>query len=123
MPLQARRLRETPTLYTPQVAKAAPTPEPVLTCSPRALVWHYLYDAPRHSPAGDRVDVAYLAPGLPQAVRVTTDPEYYDQHCDSVELWSPGSPLFPPPVMIPEPTPSKGITRGEFLALLGDRQK
>jgi hypothetical protein len=28
-------------------------------------------------------------------VRVTTDPEYYEQHAESVELWSPGSPLFP----------------------------
>lgn len=70
-----------------------------------------------------RKDVAYLAPGLPQAVRVTTDPEYYDQHCDSVELWSPGNPLFPKLEMIPEPLPAQGLSRGEFLELLGDRQK
>ncbi|QLL29624.1 DEAD/DEAH box helicase family protein [Thermosynechococcus sichuanensis E542] len=71
----------------------------------------------------DRKDVAYLAPGLLQAVRVTTDPEYYDQHCDSVELWSPGNPLFPKLEMIPEPLPAQGLSRGEFLGLLGDRQK
>ena len=40
-------------------------------------------------------DFSYLSPGMPQAVRVTTDPEFYDQNSDSVELWSPGSPLFP----------------------------
>ena len=27
-------------------------------------------------------------------VRVTVDPGYYDQHSDSVELWSPGNPIF-----------------------------
>ena len=30
-------------------------------------------------------------------VRVTTDPDYYEQHPDSTELWSPGSPVFPVP--------------------------
>lgn len=68
-------------------------------------------------------DAAYLAPGLPQPVRVTTDPEYYDQHCDSVELWSPGSPLFPQLAMIPEPAPSQHLSRTEFLKLISDRQK
>jgi hypothetical protein len=28
-------------------------------------------------------------------VRVTTDATFFEQHPDSVELWSPGSPLFP----------------------------
>lgn len=40
-------------------------------------------------------DVGYLAPGMPGEVRVTTDAAYFEQHADSVELWSPGSPLFP----------------------------
>ena len=31
----------------------------------------------------------------PEAVRVTTDPEYFEAHSDSVELWSPGHRLFP----------------------------
>jgi SNF2 family DNA or RNA helicase len=45
-------------------------------------------------PAGIK-DHAYLAPGMDAPVRVTTDPGFYEQHADSVELWSPGSPLFP----------------------------
>lgn len=38
----------------------------------------------------------YSAPGMPTELRVTTDPAFYEEHADSVELWSPGSPLFPP---------------------------
>ena len=37
----------------------------------------------------------YSAPGMPKELRVTTDPAYYEEHAESVELWSPGSPLFP----------------------------
>lgn len=37
----------------------------------------------------------YSAPGMPKDLRVTTDPAYYEEHAESVELWSPGSPLFP----------------------------
>ncbi|MEQ9335163.1 SNF2-related protein [Thalassobaculum sp.] len=40
-------------------------------------------------------DYAYLAPGMSAAVRVTTDAEHFEQHADSLELWSPGSPVFP----------------------------
>lgn len=40
-------------------------------------------------------DFAYLQPGMSQPIRVTTDPDFYDEHSDSVELWSPGNPLFP----------------------------
>ena len=36
-------------------------------------------------------------PGMAAPVRVTTDPDYFEQHPDSTELWSPGSPLFPQP--------------------------
>lgn len=39
----------------------------------------------------------YSAPGMARPVRVTTDPAYYEQHPASVELWSPGSPVFPTP--------------------------
>ena len=39
----------------------------------------------------------YSAPGMPKELRVTTDPAYYEEHAESVELWSPGSPLFPEP--------------------------
>ena len=40
-------------------------------------------------------EYSYLAPGMPKRLRVTTDAAYYEQHSDSVELWSPGNPLFP----------------------------
>jgi hypothetical protein len=46
------------------------------------------------TPVGEK-DFAYLQPGMVRPIRVTTDPEYYDLHSESVELWSPGSPLFP----------------------------
>ena len=42
-------------------------------------------------------EYSYLAPGMPERLRVTTDAAYYEQHSDSVELWSPGNPLFSPP--------------------------
>jgi hypothetical protein len=54
-------------------------------------------------------DFAYLAPGMPAPVRVTTDPDYYDQHPDSTELWSPGSPLFPVPEVIAAPQELEGL--------------
>jgi hypothetical protein len=39
-------------------------------------------------------DFAYGHPGMSDKVRVTVDPGYYDQHSDSVELWSPGNPFL-----------------------------
>ena len=47
-------------------------------------------------PLGRR-EYALQAPGMPEPLRVTTDPAYYEQHAGSVELWSPGNPLFRPP--------------------------
>ena len=38
-----------------------------------------------------------LAPGMSEPLRVTTDPEYFEEHAESVELWSPGNPLFTEP--------------------------
>jgi len=35
------------------------------------------------------------APGMNAELRVTTDAAYFEEHPESVELWSPGSPLFP----------------------------
>lgn len=40
-------------------------------------------------------EYAYSAPGMAEKLRVTTDPSFYEEHSESVELWSPGSPLFP----------------------------
>ena len=42
------------------------------------------------------------APGMPQPIRVTTDPEYYEENSESVELWSPGNPCFEAPEHLPE---------------------
>ena len=38
-----------------------------------------------------------ILPGMNEPLRVTTDPEYFEAHAESVELWSPGNPLFVPP--------------------------
>jgi len=37
----------------------------------------------------------YLAPGMEKELRVTTDAGFFEEHAESVELWSPGSPVFP----------------------------
>ena len=52
-------------------------------------------------PLGQR-EYGLLAPGMGERLRVTTDPAYYEKHSDSVELWSPGSPLFKPPDFVAE---------------------
>ena len=41
-----------------------------------------------------------LAPGMAERQRVTTDPAFYAEHADSLELWSPGNPLFRPPELL-----------------------
>jgi hypothetical protein len=43
-------------------------------------------------------EYGYLAPGMSEEPRVTTDPDYFEQHPDSVELWSAGSPVFLKPM-------------------------
>ena len=47
-------------------------------------------------PMGHR-EYGFLAPGMTESLRVTTDPEYFEEHAESVELWSPGNTLFAPP--------------------------
>jgi len=42
-------------------------------------------------------DVFWSQPGA-QQVSVTTDVEFYEEHPESVEFWTPGSPAFPHPV-------------------------
>ncbi|WP_279606302.1 hypothetical protein [Aetokthonos hydrillicola] len=34
-------------------------------------------------------------PGMNETLRVTTKADYFNEHPDSTELWSPASPLFP----------------------------
>lgn len=67
------------------------------------------------SPAGTK-DHAYLAPGMDAPVRVTTAADFYEQHADSVELWSPGSPLFPD---VAEEGTDENVNRERFLMVLG----
>jgi adenine-specific DNA methylase len=64
----------------------------------------------------DRASLAWLAPGLPRHVRVTTSRTYYEAHPESCELWSPGSPVFPEPGGAEDELPSAT----EFAALLGE---
>jgi hypothetical protein len=40
-------------------------------------------------------EVFYQVQGMNSPERVTVSPEYYQDHLEDVELWSPGSPLFP----------------------------
>ena len=47
-------------------------------------------------PLGHR-EYGLLALAMNERLRVTTDPGYYEERSESVELWSPGSPLFTPP--------------------------
>ena len=51
-------------------------------------------------PLGHR-EYGLLAPGMTEPVRATTDPAYYEEHSESVELWSPGNPLFKPADFLP----------------------
>ena len=51
-------------------------------------------------PMGRR-EYSLLAPGMAEPVRATTDPAYYEEHPESVELWSPANPLFQPPEYVP----------------------
>ena len=47
-------------------------------------------------PLGRR-EYGLLAPGMTERLRVTTDPGYFEEHAESMELWSPGNMLFEPP--------------------------
>ena len=44
-------------------------------------------------PLGHR-EYGLLVSGMTERLRVTTDPEYFEEHAESLELWSPGNPLF-----------------------------
>ncbi|MDD9981473.1 MAG: SNF2-related protein, partial [Gammaproteobacteria bacterium] len=54
-------------------------------------------------PLGAR-EYALRAPGMIPELRVTTDPDYYEEHAESVEFWSPGNPLFNPPENLHAPS-------------------
>ena len=68
-------------------------------------------------PLGAR-EYALRAPGMTPELRVTTDPDYYEEHTESVEFWSPGNPLFNPPENLHAPSETTGAQQ---LAKLLDR--
>ena len=53
-------------------------------------------------PLGHR-EYGLSAPGMSESVRVTTDPVFFEEHSESVELWSPGNVLFQAPDVL-QPT-------------------
>jgi len=59
----------------------------------------------------------WTQPGLNGTLRVTTDPEFFEQHSDSVELWSPGSPAFGerPTSATPDQGADSAMSLGELL--------
>jgi hypothetical protein len=48
-------------------------------------------------------EYAFQQPGLTRKVRISTNPAYYEQNADNVELWSPGNPTFPSSMIGLEP--------------------
>ena len=42
-------------------------------------------------------EYALRAPGMREELRVTTDPDFYEEHTENAEFWSPGNPLFTAP--------------------------
>ncbi len=94
-----------------------PRPAPKLTLADLDAVL-------RHSdalPAGIAVkklqngEYAYQAPGMAAPVRVTTRADYFDDHSESLELWSPGSPAFPAPDADAAKQDIEGRTLAELL--------
>ena len=60
-------------------------------------------------PFGAR-EYALRAPGMTLELRVTTDPDYYEEHTESVEFWSPGNPLFNAPENLHAPSETTGCS-------------
>lgn len=54
-------------------------------------------------------EYAFQQPGLTRTVRISTNPAYYEQNADNVELWSPGNPTFPSPAIGPEPVQTQTL--------------
>ena len=66
-------------------------------------------------PLGRR-EYGLLAPGMAERLRVTTDPQYFEENAESVELWSPGNRLFAPPEFSSEgEPPTPGTTLKDIL--------
>ena len=65
-------------------------------------------------PMGQR-EYSLLAPGMQEAIRVTTDPGYYEENSDSLELWSPGNPFFEQPESLPDIDLPAGVSLKDLL--------
>lgn len=65
-------------------------------------------------------EYAYQAPGMAKPVRITTRPDYFDDHTESLELWSPGSPAFPSPEAAAIPNELAGVTIPTLLKTAGN---
>jgi superfamily II DNA or RNA helicase len=66
-------------------------------------------------------EYAYQAPGMAVPVRVTTRADYFDEHSESLELWSPGSPIFPTPDGDTAKQDIEGKSFADLLALRGSQ--
>jgi superfamily II DNA or RNA helicase len=62
-------------------------------------------------PATNAKDIGLREPGRTAFVRVTTDRQHFEEHAESVELWSPGSPVFR---MIEHPLPLEELRHGSM---------
>ena len=61
-------------------------------------------------------EYSLLAPGMAEPIRVTTDTAYYEENSESVELWSPGNPLFTAPeTAADDEEPTAGATLKNIL--------
>ncbi len=85
------------------VTMPARVPSPVtMEDLDRVIAWPDLMPPGTDIQALGQREYGLLAPGMPERLRVTTDPAYYEKHSESVELWSPGNPLFAPPEFVAE---------------------
>lgn len=53
-------------------------------------------------------EYGYLAPGMEAEIRVTTDPRFFEENAESVELWSPGGAVFPDAEEVVGAVPGEG---------------
>lgn len=63
-------------------------------------------------------EVGLIRPGMSERIRVTTDADYFEENPESVEFWSPGSPIFP---MSNEPLQISILEKDEKLQDILDR--
>lgn len=79
-----------------------------------------LLDRPKLLPPGYETkrlsakETVWVQPGVSQ-IAVTTDADFYEEHSDSVEFWTPGSPAFPPPTTSPLPLEAPVPTLADLL--------